>query len=97
MSAIEVIRSADEHWWETRWNAVVKYKGEKYVICVMENPKWGDHSLHYYDESVRYGIGDDVADEQIYEAIMERLEEACCLDRDELSEGNSFFEDDEEE
>ena len=97
MSEIEVIESADEHWWETRWNAVVKYKGEKYVISVMENPKWGEQELYHYDESQRVNMGDEVSDSEIYEAIIGRLSEEGYLNQDELQKFSSFFEDEDEE
>ena len=94
MSSVEVIRGADEHWWEKRWNCVVKYKGTKYVICVMENSKWGESDLYEYDESSRYNIGDTVNDEDITQAVLGRIEDIGCLSESELDEGHIFFEDD---
>ena len=97
MSAIDVIESAEEHWYEVRWHAVVEYKENKYVICVQETSKWGDNSLYHYDDTKRYGIGDSVNDSEIHDAIIGRLENSGLLSQDELMEGSAFFDDEDED
>lgn len=96
MSEIEVIRGAEEHWYEIRWNAVVEYKENKYVIAVEENPKWGNRYLYHYDNTKRCDMGDEVDNAELYEAIIERLCEEGSLTQDQLCEGECFFEDEEE-
>jgi hypothetical protein len=90
MNEIEVIRSADEHWYEIRWNSVVEYKGEKYVICVEETPKWGNRSLHHYDTCRRYDIGDEVESDEIYADIIETIETEVGLSQGEFCKGVCF-------
>jgi len=97
MSAIEVIKSAKEHWYQIRWNAVVEYKDEKYVICVEETPKGGERDLYYYDDTKKLDVGDRVNDTEIYEAIIERLSDSGCLTQSELYKGECFFEDEDDE
>jgi len=88
MSGIKVIRGAEEYWYETRWNTVVEYKGEKYVISVEETPKWGDRGLYHYDETQKYSIGDAVCDDDLQEQILGRLEDAWGLSMGEFNEGD---------
>ena len=97
MSEIEVIRGAEEHWYEIRWNAVVEYKENKYVIAVEENPKWGNRYLYHYDNTKRCDMGDEIDNDDLYEAIIERLSEEGLLTQDQLCEGECFFEDEEEQ
>jgi len=96
MSKIEVIRGAEEHWYDIRWNAAVEYKGNKYVIAVQETPKWGEQDLYHYDDTKRNDMGDQVNDPELHEAIIERLSEEGLLSQDELQRGEVFFEDEDE-
>lgn len=93
MSSIKVIRDGDQHWWEHRWNAAVEYKGEKYVICVEETPKWGERNLYHYADCERLNIGEPVCDDDINDNVLERLFE-CVSDESEFTKGDVFFEDD---
>ena len=96
MSGIKVVRGAEEHWYETRWNAVVEYNGEKYVIAVEETPKWGDRTLYHYDENKKLDIGDQVCDDDLQEQIMERLADAWGISMCSFNEGDYLPGDDEE-
>jgi len=96
MSTITVVRGADEHWWESRWNCVVEYKGNKYVICVMENNKWSEQDIYYYDDCVKYNIGEAVDDDDINENVLVKLSDAWGLSQTEFTEGSVYDDEDED-
>lgn len=73
---ITVLEDANIHYQRICWHVPVEYNGNKYMIVSDEDDNQGDHTIHEYDESMRYNIGnrydgDDY--DELYEKIIEVL------------------------
>ena len=73
---IAILEDANIHYQRICWHVPVEYNGNKYMIVSDEDDNRGDHTIHEYDESRRYNIGnrydgDDY--DELYEKIIEVL------------------------
>ena len=76
---ITVLEDANIHYQRICWHVPVEYNGNKYMIVSDEDDNQGDHTIHEYDESKRYNIGnvysgDDYA--ELCEKIIETMNDA---------------------
>ena len=73
---IKIIEDAQVTYQRVCWHVVLEYNNKKYVILSDEDDNGGDVSLHEYDSSKRYNIGNNLFDEDLYEKIVETLMES---------------------
>jgi hypothetical protein len=73
---IKIIEDAQVTYQRVCWHVVLEYKDEKYIVLSDEDDNGGDVSLHEYDTSKPYNMGEIINDDALYDEIIETLSES---------------------
>ena len=89
MQKIKVIKSGEVTYNKVFWNAQIEYGGQKYVLVGEEDDNGENYAFYHYDGESRFGVGNEINDETLYNVLYETLSNNSALSSS-LAQGDEF-------